>query len=181
MVTGSLRIQNGIYHASINIYEKGKRLQKSVSTKLPVKGNKRRSEEFLKRLQKEYDREGELIKKKGNEILVSDFMEDWLQMTKSTIERSTFESYENMFNARIDKHFRDLNVTLATLEPTHIRLLHEQIMRECYTTNTVIHYHAVIRKALHYAVKNGMLASNPADRVDRPKKNEFVGDYYNQS
>lgn len=38
------------------------------------------------------------------------------------------------------------------------------------TTNTVIHYHAVIRKALQSAVKKDILSTNPADKVDRPKK-----------
>ena len=39
--------------------------------------------------------------------------------------------------------------------------------------NTVIHYHAVIHSALKYAVKTDMLLQNVADKVDRPKKNDF--------
>jgi hypothetical protein len=101
MVTGSLRIQNGIYHASINLYnEDGKRIQKTVTTKLPVKGNKRKAEEFLKKLQEEYEgKEAVKLQKSGGErvkdkdIPVADFIRDWLQITKTTIERSTFESY----------------------------------------------------------------------------------------
>ncbi len=33
-----------------------------------------------------------------------------------------------------------------------------------------IHYHANIRKALQYAFKTDMIPSNPADKVERPKK-----------
>lgn len=45
----------------------------------------------------------------------------------------------------------------------------------------MIHRHANIRKALQYAVKIGILDSNPADRVERPKKEKFTGSTYNAS
>ena len=44
--------------------------------------------------------------------------------------------------------------------------------------NSVIHYHANIHKALKYAVKIDLIPTNPADKVKRPKKNEFKGSYY---
>ncbi len=47
MIKGNLYERNGIYYAVISYYEDGKRKQKSVSTKLPVKGNKRKAIEFL--------------------------------------------------------------------------------------------------------------------------------------
>lgn len=47
------------------------------------------------------------------------------------------------------------------------------------SANTIHRHHANIRKALQYAYKIGMLNDNPADRVERPKKQKFVGDYYN--
>ena len=43
--------------------------------------------------------------------------------------------------------------------------------------NSVIHYHANIHKALKYAVKIELLDTNPADKVERPKKNSFVGSF----
>lgn len=46
--------------------------------------------------------------------------------------------------------------------------------------NTVIHYHAVIHRALKYAVKTDLIDVNPADKVDRPKKNEFTGNFYSK-
>ena len=36
--------------------------------------------------------------------------------------------------------------------------------------NTVIRYHANIRKALQYAFKKGFILTDPADRAERPKK-----------
>jgi integrase len=47
------------------------------------------------------------------------------------------------------------------------------------SSNSVLHYHAIIHSALRYAVKTDMIPSNPADKIDRPRKGEFIPDYYN--
>ena len=48
MVAGHLRKQNGIYQMILSFYDSnGKRRTKSISTHLPVKGNKRKAEEML--------------------------------------------------------------------------------------------------------------------------------------
>ena len=44
--------------------------------------------------------------------------------------------------------------------------------------NTVLHYHANIRKALSDAVKLKLIPYNPAAEVERPKKDNFVASYY---
>ena len=44
----------------------------------------------------------------------------------------------------------------------------------------MIHYHAIIRKALQSAVKKDILSKNPADQVDRPKKNVYHGSFYSE-
>ena len=38
------------------------------------------------------------------------------------------------------------------------------------SASSVIHYHANIHKALGYAVKIDLMDVNPADKVERPKK-----------
>ena len=45
-------------------------------------------------------------------------------------------------------------------------------------SNSVIHYHAIIRLSLTYARKKGYISENPIDQVDKPEKNAFVGKYY---
>ncbi len=42
----------------------------------------------------------------------------------------------------------------------------------------ILHYHANIRKALDTAMKLDIIPSNPADKIERPKKNQFIGDHY---
>lgn len=48
------------------------------------------------------------------------------------------------------------------------------------SANTVIHRHANIRKALQHAFKLGLIDTNPADRIERPKKEKFVGSVYEE-
>ncbi|MCC3379950.1 phage integrase SAM-like domain-containing protein [Paenibacillus farraposensis] len=64
--------------------------------------------------------------------------------------------------------------------PCHIQDYYQYELNEnSVTTNTVIHYHANIRTALQYALKTDLIDTNPADKIERPKKNEFVGSFYN--
>jgi len=53
-----------------------------------------------------------------------------------------------MIDARLDSFFRMLGVTLEQVEPSHIRALHNSIFKDGCNANTVIHYHAIVRKAL---------------------------------
>ena len=49
---------------------------------------------------------------------------------------------------------------------------------ERVSPSSVIHYHANIHKALKYAVKIDLIDVNPADKVERPKKDRYVGSFY---
>ena len=56
----------------------------------------------------------------------------------------------------------------------------EKILLEGYTTNTVIHYHAIFGKAFKDAVRKDYLETNPMLKVDRPKKNSFRPNFYSK-
>ena len=49
---------------------------------------------------------------------------------------------------------------------------------ERVSPSSVIHYHANIHKALKYAVKIDLIDVNPANKVERPKKDRYVGSFY---
>lgn len=53
-----------------------------------------------------------------------------------------------------------------------------EINKRGVSGNTVLHYHANIRKALSDAVKLKLIPYNPAAEVERPKKDNFVASYY---
>ncbi len=178
MVTGSIYERKGIYYAIVSYYVDGRRKQTSVSTGLPVKGNKRRALEFLENLKRTYETKESMENMDGSRLLMTDYMDEWLKIVKPLVERATYKSYDNMVSARIRPHFEKLNLLLTEVEPKHIKMLYDEILEQGYTTNTVIHYHAVLHQALAYAVKNDYILSNPADRVKRPKKNKHISSFY---
>ena len=47
------------------------------------------------------------------------------------------------------------------------------------SANTVKHRHANIHKALSYAYKTDLIQTNPADKVELPTIDKFVGHFYN--
>ena len=181
-ITGSLTERNGKYTAILNLYdENGKRRQKSIALGIPVKGNKRKAQARLDELKREYSTpDRQLSKAKASSPLFADFLWDWLKTTAPTIERTTYHSYESIISARLDPFFRERNLRLCDVEPRHIRELHESIFKDGCNANTVIHYHAVVRKALQYAVKNELIPDNAADKVDRPKKGKYLASFYSK-
>ena len=62
--------------------------------------------------------------------------------------------------------------------PKYIQDFYQHELDRGLTANTVIHYHANIRKCLQYAFQIGMIRSNPADRVERPRKEKFKSEIY---
>ena len=70
---------------------------------------------------------------------------------------------------------------MSRLSPKDIQDYYSYEMRENKVSpNTVIHRHANIRKALQYAFKIGLIDRNPADRIERPRKERFVDSIYNE-
>lgn len=190
MVAGHLREKRGYFHIVLSYTdENGKRQTPSKSTGLPVKGNKKRAEAMLLEARKE--KEDELRKRseekgrppKPEDILFTQFMTDWLEMMKNSIEATTYASYsfgiKGKINPYFDEHFPGLK--LRKITPKHIQDYYTFEMNvRGVSANTVIHRHANIRKALQYAVRTGLLDFNPADRVERPKKEKFSGSIYNE-
>lgn len=60
-------------------------------------------------------------------------------------------------------------------------VLKEDIERHGTLENYLnIHYHANIHKALKHAVKMELIPYNPSDKVERPKKENFTGNFYSE-
>lgn len=111
--------------------------------------------------------------------LFADYLEHWLKIAKSTIAITTYSSYDGMMKSTIVPWFRKTGVTITELTAQDIQDFYTaQLAR--VKSNTVIHYHALIHRALKYAVKTDQLSVNPADKVDRPRKNGFQPAFYDK-
>lgn len=182
MIAGHLQIKNDNYYMVLNYTDaNGKRRQPWIPTGLPAKGNKRRAEKLLLDTRKSFvppvvSKENEDI---SSDMLFADYMELWLEIIRSSVEKTTFSSYTQMVKKKIAPYFRNTGLTLDGIQAKHIQsfYLHEL---KTVSPGTVIHYHANIHKALKYAVKMDLIPFNPADKVERPKKQRYIADYYRQ-
>ena len=154
----------------------GKRKTKWQSTGLPIKGNKRRAEAMMRELQDDFERPVDPNGPPSKAMLFADYLVQWLEIAKSTVKLTTYSSYKGLSESQIIPYFRSLGVTLGDLKAVHIQSFYQKQL-ERVKPNTVIHYHAIIHRALKYAVKTDLIDVNPADKVDRPKKNEFTGNF----
>ena len=191
MVAGHLREKRGYYHIVLSYTdENGKRQTPSKSTGLPVKGNKKRAEKMLmearqakeEELQKQAEQAARKNPANAADIQFTQFLTDWLEMMRSSIEDTTYAAYSLAINRKIIPYFEQKHpgLRLRDLSPKQIQDYYTYEMKENkLSANTVIHRHANIRKALQYAVKIGLIDTNPADRIERPKKEKFTGSFYN--
>ena len=202
--TGSVQEKNGRFYFVLNLYDaNGKRKIKWISTGLTVRGNKRKAESMLREVLLHYDETGELPTGRGgayekvdakttkplpqplqpvskSEMLFLDYLNEWVQVHKASIQPATFISYNRMITGRITQYFEPLGLKLCEVTPQVLDEFQEKILLEGYTTNTVIHYHAIFGKAFKDAVRKDYLETNPMLKVDRPKKNSFRPNFYSK-
>ena len=185
MVAGHLQEKNGMFYVVLNYRdENGKRKTPWISTNLPVKGNKKRAENFMMDVRRSFvppnvQRIEEREAMQKGDILFTDFLLQWLRVAKSTVKLTTYASYEMMATRIIIPYFETLNIKLKELTTEDIQEFYSAQL-ERVSANTVIHYHAVIHRALKYAVKIKTIQSNPAVNVERPRKEKFIGSFYDK-
>ncbi|MEA5151492.1 MAG: tyrosine-type recombinase/integrase [Oscillospiraceae bacterium] len=176
MVAGHLQEKKGLFYIVLSYKgTDGKRKTKWEPTGLPIKGNKKKAEAQLMARRREFVPDKPAMIEDG--MLFADYMEKWLEIVKSSIQTTTYSSYSNMVKRIIAPYFRERRITLNGLQASDIQDFYtEQLKR--VKPNSVIHYHANIHKALKYAVKTDLIQTNPADKIERPKKNHFRGSFY---
>lgn len=192
MVAGHLREKRGYYHIVLSYKdENGERKTTQKSTGLPLKGNKKNAEELLIKARQEMYaelKERLALKRQGylddsSEMPFVLFMENWLDMMRSSIEETSYAAYVICVKKKVIPYFemRHPGLALCDVTPKHIQDYYTYEMKvNKVSANTVIHRHANIRKALQYAFKTGLILTNPADRIERPRKEKFVGSAYSE-
>ena len=181
MIAGHLQEKKGYYYAVLSY--KGadnKRKTKWLSTGLTVKGNKKRAEAFLMEQRQHFVIPAADAPVPTGDELFADYLRRWLQIARTTIAESTYGSYSGLLRNPIEPWFRRKRITLKGLTAADIQAFYmEQSKR--VKANMVIHYHAVLHRSLRYAVKTDLIPVNPADKVDRPRKNTYQASFYSES
>jgi|GEM_PF-82444 len=112
-------------------------------------------------------------------MLFSDYLEFWLQWKRKSWEEVTYSGYCQNVRSWIEPYFAKRKVRLNEITVLDIEMFYtHEINQRGVSGNTVLHYHANIRKALSDAAKLKLIPYNPAAEVERPKKDNFVASYY---
>jgi integrase len=184
-ITAYLTIKNKTFYTVLTYYVEGIRKLKWVSTGIKENESKRKAEKKLIQIRDEFKEKLETITETKTEdtkvkITFADFMIKWLDMIKHQVEESTYTGYKRQIEGRLKQYFTEHSILLEDLKPAHILDFYNSLYAEGLKGNTVVKYHANIRKALDYAVQRDLILSNPAIKVGRPQQEQFIADYYNE-
>ena len=180
MLKGSLQVNNGYWCVSFRIKDKnGKSRQKQLSTgiKAIVNGkqvNKRKAEDKMKEILEQYEN---TTFESGN-VLLCDYVSDWIERDKARIQSTTYDGYVHMFKKHIEPYFKDKKLKLKDVKPMHLERYYSDKLEEGISPNTIIKHSAIIRTALQDAMKNGLIKTNPADFAEKPKRQKPKHDFY---
>ncbi len=181
-ITANLFIKHGLYYVILNYRNNSnKRKQKWIPTGIPEKGNNKRLanqklDEIRRNYQKYIPMESSFELEEADKYFEV-YLNEWLESHKNKIEENTYDSYKTVVK-KATKFFNGQNIKLKDLKPIHIQKFYDSLFAKGLKSNTILHYHANIRKALNVAMKLDIIPSNPADKIERPKKNQFIGDFY---
>lgn len=175
MIAGHLQEKKGLYYMVLSYKDKsGKRISKWLPTGLPVKGNKKRTEDMLMAARAEFVAGEAAI---DRDMPFSSYLVQWMEIARSTLKPNTAAGYASMIQNPIAPYFQQRGITLGGLQAVDIQMFYTSQLKRV-SANTVIHYHAIIHRALKYAVKTDLIDVNPADKVERPRKDRFTASFY---
>lgn len=182
MVAGHLSIKNGNYHIVLNYVDsEGKRKTKWISTKLKVKNNKKRAQEMLEEARRTFviPVEDKVHNIFSVDMQFTEFLEKWLEVKKSSVTVTTYAGYCNMIRKIINPYFEPLKLKVKDVKPSDIQAFYSERQKDV-SGNTVRRYHNIIHGAFRYLMRLDLIQSNPADRIFLPKKEKYIGEYYNE-
>ena len=186
LLPGRIRKKDGYYHLVIDTIHPitREKIRHSESTKLKVIEESKR-----KNLENENEAKYRLklfrekwskyhfsnSKDKTENIYFTDYLEKWLNNIKFGLQPSTIRGYSTNIESAIIPYFKPKNILLTGLKARHIQEFYTYCIDEKKVSpNTVIRYHANIRKCLQSALKQELVTSNQADLVDKPKKKLYI-------
>jgi len=179
-VKGCVTVKKGRPHYHLVLDYKdvtGKRCRPTIKTDIPVKGNnKRLAQAKLKEVLAEYNSNQIDLSK---DILFADFMAQWLETRISTkaIASTTYDGYRMIFDSHIKPYFDMQRVKVKDITPAYLEK-YIRVKMKTLSPNTVIKHLHNISKCLDSAVRQNLIAFNPAKRIDWPQKEKYTGAQY---
>ena len=194
-VTCSLQTKKdrNVYYAVLNYIDKnGKRQQPWRSTGLTIKGNKRLAEKKAEEIRVEFEKElnnqmqAEMLDNNSPTIpttktLLSDYMIYWLDVIeKPKIDDTTYRGYAQKIKGRIYEYFSNTGLMLEDTKASDIVSFYDWLFEQGLKSSSVSLYHSNLHKALKDAVIRGKIEYNPMEKVEKPKREQYIASYYQQ-
>ena len=109
-----------------------------------------------------------------------DVLDEWLALHKETVKASTWQFIELRANKHVRPYFKDMYVDKITLRHC------QDFVNKTFKVAPVAYVYSVsiVKNTLDYALRLGMIESNPMLYVIKPKKQTTIsdnhGNYYNK-
>ncbi|MGI6005498.1 MAG: tyrosine-type recombinase/integrase [Christensenellales bacterium] len=178
-ITGSIQPKDGKWYAVINLYKDGKRKPKWICTGFHTRNGKKRATLFL------YE---ELARLNSSRIISPEnldafipfmtFLYSWLDTKKIQVSPATYRSYESLIVTRIKNYFEPLDKSLSMLLSSDFEKFYSYLYSHGLSECSALHYHRMLKQALSYAVRQGILPHNAMNNVKAPSDTSFIGSYY---
>ena len=165
MVAGHLREQNGVFQIILNWKDtSGQRRTKSISTGLPVKGNKKRAEAMLQKARAEFKPENSDANAGMNFDL---FIQKWIETQVTLMPPRDYADYSYCTSTSIIPYFRNHSKPLKMLSASDIDAFFNTERKEKeLSTALLVQIHKTLVLCLSYAVTLGWIKENPATSVN---------------
>lgn len=178
MIAGHLQLKKGYWYMVLQIRDEfGQPKSKWIATHLPEKGNKKSAEEMLIEARTRYTAQ-QAMRERGGRIYFDEYMAQWVAGMWGKVSPTTYGSYYNCVRNSICPFFKERGTALFDLCAADIEAYYDHLRTRGVSNNTIIYHHVNIRKALQEAVRKGLIPTNAADRVERPRKEQYVAACY---
>lgn len=116
----------------------------------------------------------------GHDVRFGDYLNYFINVIhREEVSEVTYASEATVISHKIAPWFNCKGKSLKKLKPEDIEDFLNEQRNTGLSNNSLRHLYGYIRVALQYAFKRAYIDLNVADRVDKPKKNEFHGSFYN--
>ena len=184
IVKGCLVEKKGRYYVTIYYYKDGQRVTKTRATGITVNSHKKKEAEKIKnQLIMEKQAELEQCAENSGKHSFSDCFKNWIEYKSQQVEKTTASVYADKSKTAI-KYFKEKNMMIEDLKPRDLLHFYEWELkngrRNVYSENasralsrrTVADHATIIKSFLNDAVVQGIIMTNPADKVSVPRTKE---------
>lgn len=179
-MTGSLQVKHGKYYIVLNTYESGKRKNVWISTGLEEKGNKRKAEQKLREVLQTYE-----PKKPSADVLFSDRIRMWLNSVAKKVDVVTLQGYDVLSNTQILPYFDEKRTKLANVTTDLLQSFFDEKAKSGrkdgkggLSPSTLRLMKNILNQTLNSCVRDGLIATNPCQFVELPRKERYLSHFY---